>query len=452
MNKKDLPYGTQFTPNVVDLREVLKLIKENQGEQTQPFIDELVRNYFEKNESNSKRTMANNCKQSLVSYGILRSGGGIQMSEFGDRLYQVNNTQDFYDHFARHILINLNGLILLDGIRRLNREGRRVTNESIIGEMNKKGFNYRSTSNNVQSMKLWLGKSGVLNKWNIDEEKLNSLIGVPKDELDILKGLNPAQYYFVKGLCNIEVDKDYRASDVRNLVTAIYGFKFGEKAFAKQVLNPLQEKGVIEIKRTTSGRGAKSPIVRLSEESKKEVIASYLNQIENVIGKNESEIYQKSLQELRKCIDSKDTYIKGIALEALTVKIMKTVNLDFIQTRLTGGETGGAEVDILFESNDLAYSRWQVQCKNKDKVELSDIAKEVGLAQVLRTNVIVIMTTGTVTKQAREYTNKVMQSLNLSIIIIEGNDISDIIENQTKITSILNRELLIAKEIKKLKN
>jgi site-specific DNA-methyltransferase (cytosine-N4-specific) len=36
------------------------------------------------------------------------------------------------------------------------------------------------------------------------------------------------------------------------------------------------------------------------------------------------------------------------------------------------------EVDFIFRSQRLVFSRWQVQCKNTAKVSLDDVAKEVG--------------------------------------------------------------------------
>ena len=67
------------------------------------------------------KNMAGNCKNSLVAYGILKTGGGIHISEFGD-LYGITDDRELYDAFARHILKNLNGLVLIDTIRKLNRE------------------------------------------------------------------------------------------------------------------------------------------------------------------------------------------------------------------------------------------------------------------------------------------------------------------------------------------
>ena len=115
--------------------------------------------FFLQMQQTHKKTMAGNCKNLLVAYGILKTGGGIHISEFGDFLYGITDDRELYDAFARHILKNLNGLVLIDTIRKLNREGIRITNESVIDALNKRGFNYKKTANNPQSMKLWLEKA-----------------------------------------------------------------------------------------------------------------------------------------------------------------------------------------------------------------------------------------------------------------------------------------------------
>lgn len=180
----------------------------------------------------------------------------------------------------------------------------------------------------------------------------------------------------------------------------------------------------------------------------REIVLPVLQQLE---GKTESEVVeylQKPLSELRADMNSENTHLKGLALEAFAIKIMRIIGLDFIQTRLKGNETAGAEVDVLFDSSRLLYTRWQVQCKNTNKVSLDQIAKEVGLSHVLKTNAIVIMTTGTVSETAREYANQIMRAMNLCIIMVEGSDIDAIIAEPTKILDIFNRESLNAKHIK----
>ena len=232
------------------------------------------------------------------------------------------------------------------------------------------------------------------------------------------------------------------------MAIATYGITFTESNFSQTVIHPLTEEGLIEIQRATEGRGARSPLVKLTELTKRDMVLPLLQQLEGIIDRDVIEYLQKPLKALRADIDSADTYLKGLALEAFAIRIMRIIGLDFIQTRLKGNETAGAEVDVLFDSSRLLYTRWQVQCKNTHRVSLDQVAKEVGLSHVLKTNAIVIMTTGVVSEKAREYATQIMKTMNLCIIIVEGTDIDAIIEEPTKILDIFNRESLNAKHIK----
>ena len=72
------------------------------------------------------------------------------------------------------------------------------------------------------------------------------------------------------------------------------------------------------------------------------------------------------------------------------------------------------------------------------------------MSHVLKTNVIVILTTGKVTSIAKEYAATIMKEMNLCIIFIESNDIDDILTSPANIVDVLNRESQKAKQIKVL--
>lgn len=443
-----LPFGTQFTPNQIDLPKLLQLIADNEGEDSSPLINDIVNTFFSGKNMNQQKNLANNCKNSLVSYGILKSGGGVHITSFGKQLLEITDVNGQYELLAKHILKDLNGMILIDVLRDMHRNGEHISKETVVTALNSRGFNLSKTSNNVPVMKLWLEKAKVLQNWRIDENKLKELSELSETEFQLFRKLKPQQYYFLRTLCNIASDDFQQAAYVRKLATATYGISFTESSFSQTVIMPLQEEGLIEVQRATAGHGARTPSVKLTDLSKKEIVLPLLKQLENVAGNELSEHLKKPLKELRKDLDSKDTYLKGLALEAFAINVMRMIGLDFLKTRLSGRETGGAEVDALFESTQLLYTRWQVQCKNTGKVSLDQVAKEVGLSHVLKTNAIVIMTTGTISEKARAYATAIMKTMNLCIIMLEGKDVDIIIEEPTRILSIFNRESLNAKQIK----
>ena len=69
---------------------------------------------------------------------------------------------------------------------------------------------------------------------------------------------------------------------------------------------------------------------------------------------------------------------------------------------------------------------------------------------MLLSNAIVIMTTGRVSESARRYANDVMRTMNICIIMIDGDDLDEIVASPTNIIDIFNRESLNAKHIKVL--
>jgi site-specific DNA-methyltransferase (cytosine-N4-specific) len=121
-----------------------------------------------------------------------------------------------------------------------------------------------------------------------------------------------------------------------------------------------------------------------------------------------------------------------------------------VATRLRGNQTGGAEVALVFESVRLVFSRWQVQCKNTVRVSLDDVAKEVELTHFLKSNAIVIVTTGGIGSEARRYANRIMAESNLAVVMLDGDDLKAISESPAIIVRAFEREARHAMKLKKL--
>ena len=159
---------------------------------------------------------------------------------------------------------------------------------------------------------------------------------------------------------------------------------------------------------------------------------------------------RKHLKEIREELDSENRHIRGLALEALAFKLMRLIDLSYVATRLRGSATGGAEVDLIFESARLVFSRWQVQCKNTARVSLDDVAKEVGLTHLLKSNAIVMVSTGEIGGEARRYSNRVMADSNLCIVMLDKSDLAPIESSPAAIVDVFNREARHAMDLKRL--
>jgi site-specific DNA-methyltransferase (cytosine-N4-specific) len=78
------------------------------------------------------------------------------------------------------------------------------------------------------------------------------------------------------------------------------------------------------------------------------------------------------------------------------------------------------------------------------------VAKEVGLTHLLKSNVIVIASTGDIGPEARRYANKIMADSNLCVVMIDHADLHRIQAAPTCVVDIFNREAHHAMTLKKL--
>ena len=198
------------------------------------------------------------------------------------------------------------------------------------------------------------------------------------------------------------------------------------------------------------GRGAKPFLVTTTAKFTVDLIAPLIEQLERQTQADLRPLLRKPVREIREELQSKDRHTRGLALEALAFKLMQLVDLTYVATRLRGTATAGAEVDLIFEGVRLVFSRWQVQCKNTARVSLDDVAKEVGLTHFLKSNVVVMVSTGDIGNEARRYANRIMTDSNLCIVMIDGYDLGLIEARPSAIIDVLNREARHAMELKKI--
>ncbi|MCL4829264.1 MAG: hypothetical protein KJZ95_18000 [Caldilinea sp.] len=83
-------------------------------------------------------------------------------------------------------------------------------------------------------------------------------------------------------------------------------------------------------------------------------------------------------------------------------------------------------------------------------MSLDEVAKEVGLSQLLKSNVLVIISTGDIGVEARRYANKIMADTNLSIVMIDRTDLNEIRNYPTHVVDAFNREARHAMTLKQL--
>jgi hypothetical protein len=451
MQKSDLPFGSEFSPSNIDLKTVLEFAAKHGGD-NKAFENAIHDEFFSekrfpKTSEYNRRKRANNTNLGMRAYGIVDKDANLTV--VGKELYELRDKPgEVYDRLAKHILLNLYGTTLVQCIQDMQAAGEDVNLNALRESLEDRGVHFPRGGKHASMMRLWLEKAGVFAEgWRIDEARLQEVRGLGTEELESLAKLNPGQRFFLRTLLNLSATGMTPASEVEKMATATYGFKYNEKGLAKDILYPLQRAGYIAVEKTTR---AKSPNIQPTEKLLKEVFEPLLIQLEKQTAEDLRPLLRKPLVEIVEEIGATDKHTKGLALEALAFKLMRLVDLEYVTTRLRGAATGGAEVDVIFESARLVFSRWQVQCKNTGTVSLDDVAKEVGLTHFLKSNVIVIVSTGDVGTEARRYANKIMRDSNLAIVMVDRGDIESIIESPVKILNVLTREAKHAMKLKVL--
>lgn len=456
--KSDLPFGSEFSPSQINLPDLLKLVEMNQGD-WRLLESEILSHYFISHgqsgqkdaDSYNRRKLANNCKLGLIAYGIIDRDGNF--TAFGRSMNAMRHSEtQLYEALAKHILLNLNGMNLVQCILDMTMAGEDVNLTSLRDGLAARGIRYPSGGKHPSIMRLWLAKAGLFigKRWQVDETRLRQILGIDPAEFEVLANFTQEQRAFVRALANSGVSSPQPANEIARLAAATYGIRFPEKSLPKLVLEALVNAGYITAEKTTSGRGAKPFLVSPTPKLVADVINPLLDQLIGQTDPKLRRLLKKSMSEIVEEIKSADRYIAGLALEALGFKLMKILDMDYLATRLRGSATGGAEVDLIFHSTRLVYSRWQIQCKNTAHVALDDVAKEVGLTSFLRSNVIVIVSTGDIGSEARRYANHVMAHTNLALVMLDRSDLERVIDHPVSLIDIFHREAEVAMKLKML--
>ncbi len=450
--RKGLPFGSQFSPTQINLPEVLEIIKNNEGSQRN--VESAIRSkFFSTHAAVSQAKLANNTWLSLKDYKIIDESSNF--TDTGKKLYDLrNDPEKLYEAFASHILVTLDGLAAIEVIQDMNQSGEQITLESLRKRINERGLYFPSGGTHFSSLRGWLSLAGVFDKdstsYKIHRDVVEGIIGIKQDFIDKIGTFNQEQKAYIKALAALGASDWIPSNDVRSHAEKLYGVSFSEKALPIKVLFPLRDIGLIDVEKSTSGRGAKPYLVKPTDKFQSDIILPIIQNIKERGDMPHRRFFQMRLDEILQETKSEDKHIKGKALEALSVYIMRLLDLEFVAWRLKGEVTGGAEVDVVVEGIRLVFNRWQIQCKNTKVLTLDDVAKEVGLAFHLKSNVILALTTGRISSDAIKYANSIMKSTNLNILFLDSKDLGKVIENPSKISSIIYEQSKRVMEIKSL--
>jgi hypothetical protein len=147
-------------------------------------------------------------------------------------------------------------------------------------------------------------------------------------------------------------------------------------------------------------------------------------------------------------LKSPSRHVKSDALELLAIHLSRLIGLNLSSWLLRSADSNGIEVEVIADDNHAPFNRWQIQCRNARRVDMGDIATAVGRSVSFKPGVVLSVTTGHFTPQARYYATKAMQMTNFQILLIDAQDLKTIAGDESAITGVLGREAERAKAAK----
>ncbi|MFF1573207.1 restriction endonuclease [Leifsonia sp. NPDC058292] len=431
-----LPPIVEFTPEQLGGFEsiflVLEIVKSDSGDRAK--IVEAIRAIWFANSALNYLDLDKRLIQQLKRAGNVVSGmralgllaenqSKPALSSFGDEILLLKSTPDLAARkFATFLLRERRGIELLEAARAVRRRVGRVTKAAVDSELLLRGYAVPTNSSNSGKLRQWLGTAGVVDDhWVIDEDLFADLAGVKSSEITDWRKLTPLQRITLEILrMRSEGNESPIASpDLLELLRQ-RGAEFNGGQVKRDIYKPLVDQGWITQTGATGGRGAKGGAIAPTEKTL-ELDVDLIDGL--ALGDLPAELQEhlgRPLPDVLKDLRSTDTHTKGLALELLALRLAADCGLMPVDLRVRGVATGGAEVDLVAEGAHLHFSRWLFQCKNQiATVDLGVLAKELGMATLLRAQVVVIVTTAAFAKSVRDFARQAAETTAIQVVLID---------------------------------
>lgn len=446
-----IPVGTQFSPSLIDLPAFLSAIIRTSGDKpamaTAVWSESVQRRPVTRKPTPRRASLP---LEAARQYGLLDSR--YEATDLARELAGLAADR-LNAAFARHILLHLGGLRVVEAAEQMAYDGLRVTGDSLAGYLTDQGFPVSVHNTAINSLRMWLAEAGLFPKgrsarsWEVDRIAKERVLGMDDETLAALVGLTPEQRAFVEALCRIDPSGWYPAADVRDLTEMLLAIRVDRANIPKAFLDPLEKAGLIEYE-TRGTAGGKTSHLRITRDFKIDVLAPFIDKTIKDMDAPLTAYYRRRPADIQADLTSRDRHTKGQALEALAIWVMRLLGLRFVAWRKRAAdETAHAEVDVLLSGVvGMVPTRWQLQCKNtpSGRIRLEDVAKEVGVSLITKANIILIFANSPVTEPARSYAQEVMRHTSLTIMILDRSDLAEIVQSPGRIAPILRREADIA--------
>jgi len=390
--------------------------------------------------------------EAAVQYGLVTTEG--HSTDLTESLRDLEGTA-LYEAFARHILLQLGGLRVVQAVQEMQIEDRSVTGDTLARYLNEQGFRIGEHNTAINSLRMWLAKAGLFgseknNAWTVSLEVKQRLLGFDDETISALAGLSPEQIAFAKALASANPSDWIPASTIRDLAEVRDGIRIGRGSLPKEVLIPLRTLRLIEFE-SGGTQGGKSSRLKTTKHFHADLLEPFLEHAIVSLDPALTAYYRERPADIYADLESLDKNVKGRALEAYSVMVMRLLGLRFVGWRRRAAETGFSEVDVLMSGLFGAVpTMWQIQCKNTPAghVRLEQVAKEVGLNPLTRATHILLLANAAFTSDAKRYADAVMQHSPLTIFLLGKDEFNEVKRESAALGRILRAEAVRIQNLK----
>lgn len=438
-----LPAANEFTPGQLGgeeaLFDLLDEITRAAGNRAavvewirERWFDDAARMRADNPESQREQQLkrANNVVTGMQQYGLLEpQRDPLVPSDLGKEVLSKSDSRpDGFAVFARFLLRERHGLELLQIAEDVRNRGGFVTKKQVDDELRIRGYAVSTNSSYSGKLRQWLEPSGVVDfEWNVNHRLLAEIAGAGPSDVVKWRSLSVEQRAVVEVLRVRALGNrtPIQSAELLDLVRQ-RGVEFNAGLVGRQVYEPLIAAGLVVREVKSDGRGGKGGTIELTDYGFT-LDAALIDGLDLGDIPPDLQVHlSKSTANILERLNATDKGEKGIALELLALRMAADVGLIPADLRLRSAQTGGAEVDLVAEGAHLHFSRWLFQCKNQTSpVGLSVLAKEIGMATLLRAQVIVIVTTGQFTKSVSDYAREAAESTAIQIVLLDGGSLSN---------------------------
>lgn len=247
------------------------------------------------------------------------------------------------------------------------------------------------------------------------------------------------QRAFLTTLANISIGESHSVGEIVKLVSVVYDIELPKEDALKQLLDSLVEASYLVSSSTTKRENIHSFVVTPTHQFVKDIVWPSLKRLKSQNHPQLFNVMRHTLAEVVAETESKNQQAADLALEAIAFKLMRILDMTYVATHRPAQVATEAQVDLIFQSDRLAIGRWQVYCTRANVVSLDDVATRVGLTYLLRGNVIAIISTDGISREARDYANRVMETMPIHIVFADRSDLFRIAAQPTHLLTVVSR-------------